>query len=121
MHQVFDGYVGGEAEGAVAQCHGISQGHDAADNGPGHPLVLFRGALQSFTHSDYFARWFAAGDGPGVRGAHHYALEDGLSADQGFFAALECRQKLYGGQETKIVFKRTHGYWMLHGGGKCHD
>ena len=38
----------------------------------------------------------AAGDGPGVRGAHHYAFEHSLAADEGFFAAFKGWQELNG-------------------------
>ena len=71
--------------------------------------MLFRRTLERFAHSDHFARGLAAGDGPGVRRAHHHALEHGLPADQGFFATFKRGQKLHGHQETHEISQKTHG------------
>jgi hypothetical protein len=38
-----------------------------------------------------------------MRGAHHNALENRLSAYESFFAALKRGQELNGGQESEIV------------------
>ena len=40
LHYFFDGHIRGEAQGAVAQVHGIAERHHAADDGPGHPFML---------------------------------------------------------------------------------
>jgi len=54
--------------------------------------MLFRGALERFAQGDNFPGGLAAGDCPGVRRAHHDALEHGLAADEGFFSALKGRE-----------------------------
>jgi hypothetical protein len=108
LHYVFDGYVGGETQGAVAEGHGVAERHDSADDGPGHPFVLFRGTLERFAHGDHFARGLAAGDRPGVRRAHHHAFQHSLAADQGFFATFKRGQKLHGHQETHDISQRMH-------------
>jgi hypothetical protein len=66
--------------------------------------MFLGGTLQRFAHGDDFAGRFAAGDSPGVRRAHHNAFEHGLSADQRFFAAFEGGKKLYGGEESQVIF-----------------
>ncbi len=75
--------------------------------------MLLRGALQRLAHGHDFARGLTAGDGPGVRGAHHHALKHGLSADQSFFAAFERGQKLNGGEKSQVISEFQHEYWML--------
>ena len=55
-HHVFDGDVGRKTQGAEAKRHGVAQRHDAANDGPGHPLVFFRGTLQRLAHGHHFAR-----------------------------------------------------------------
>jgi hypothetical protein len=45
--------------------------------------------------------------------AHHDALEHGLAADQGLFAAFKRWQKLDGNHETYKISQRTHDCWML--------
>jgi hypothetical protein len=65
-------------------------------------------ALEWFTHGDHFAGRLAAGDRPGVRGAHHDSLKHGLSADQGFFPAFQGGEKLDGGEESQVIFQSTH-------------
>ena len=89
FHHFFDGDVGGEAEGAVAEGHGVAERHNSADDGPGHPLVFFRRAIEGLAQGDHFAGRLAAGDRPGVRRTHHYAFEHSLSANQGFFATFK--------------------------------
>ena len=110
LHHVFDGDVGREAQGAVAEIHGVAQSHNAAHDGPGHPFMFFGGSLERFAHGDHFAGGFAASDGPGVRGAHHHALQHGLSADQRFFPAFQGGQKLHGGEESQVISQCTHDY-----------
>ena len=113
LHYVFERDVGGEAEGAVAQVHGVTERHNAADDGPSHPFVLVGRARERFAHGDYFAGGLAAGDGPGMRRTHHDALEDSLAADEGFFAAFKGGEKLHGYQEAHEISQRTHCCWML--------
>jgi hypothetical protein len=57
----------------------------------------------------------AAGDGPGMWGAHHDAFENGLAADQGFLAAFESRQELDGYQKTPQCSEKLHIDWMFSG------
>ncbi len=70
--------------------------------------MLFRRTLQGLTHGYHFARRLAAGNSPGVRRTHHHAFEHGLTADQGFFAALKGGKKLHGYQETNEISQRAH-------------
>ena len=65
--------------------------------------MSFGGALQRFAHGDDFAGRLAAGDGPGVRGAHHNSFKHGLSADQSFFATFQGGQKLDGDEESQVI------------------
>ena len=41
LQYVFDRYVRRETQGAVAEGHGVAERHDSADDGPGHPFMLF--------------------------------------------------------------------------------
>src|SRR3982074_2351558 len=93
LHHVFYGDICREPEGAIAEIHRVAKRHYAADDGRCPPFMLFRRALHGFADRNYFARWLAAGDRPGVRRAHHHALEHGLSADQCLFATLERGKK----------------------------
>ena len=70
--------------------------------------MFLRGTFERFAHGDNFAGRFAAGDGPGMRGAHHNPLKHGLSADQSFFPTFEGREKLYRGQESQIISESSH-------------
>jgi hypothetical protein len=65
--------------------------------------MFFRGALQRFTHGDHFAGGFTAGNGPGVRRAHHHAFQHGLAANQGFLPALKGGKKLDSDEETNEI------------------
>jgi hypothetical protein len=62
--------------------------------------MLFREALERLALGRKFAVRLAAGNGPGVRGAHHDAFEHSLAADEGFFAAFKRWQELDGDQKT---------------------
>ena len=104
LHHVFDGDVGREAQGAVAEIHGVAESHHAAHDGPRHPFMLLGGTLERFAHGDHFARRFTAGDCPGVRRAHHHALQNGLPADKRFFPSFEGGEKLDGGEEPQVIF-----------------
>jgi hypothetical protein len=65
--------------------------------------MFLGGAIERFAHRDNFARRFAAGDGPGVRGAHHYSFEHGLPSDQRLLPTLEGWKKLDGGEESQVI------------------
>jgi hypothetical protein len=75
--------------------------------------MLFGGAIERFGHGDDLAGRLAAGDSPGVRRAHHNAFEYGLAADESFFSAFKSRKKLNRSEESEIVKKTAHSYWML--------
>jgi hypothetical protein len=92
-----------KAQGAVAEIHGVAERHHAAHDGPSHPFMFLGWALERFAQGDDFSGGFAAGNCPGVRGAHHHALEHGLASHQSFLAAFKGGQKLHGNQESQVI------------------
>ena len=106
--QFVEGDIGGETEGAESERHGVAQSDYAADDRPAHPFMLFGKPLQRFAVGGNFARRLAARDCPGVRRAHHNALEHGLAADQGLLAALQRGQELDRHQESQPRFQKPH-------------
>jgi hypothetical protein len=48
-----------------------------------------------------------------MRASHHYPLEDGLAAYQGFLAAFERGQELHSDEETPECSQEPHGDWMI--------
>jgi hypothetical protein len=49
-----------------------------------------------------------------MRGAHHYAFEDSLAADEGLLTALQSRQELDRRQETHHLLPMSHSHLMFH-------
>lgn len=95
------GGVGGEAKGPDAESHSLAEGAQAAKDGVFKERVLFAHAGDGFFFHDDFAIGFAYGDAIAVRRAHHYALHDGLTADEGFLTAFEHGEHLDMGEKTK--------------------
>ena len=84
--------IGGKAQRPEAKSHGLTQCDHAANDRPSHPLVLFRGAFQGLGMRGNGAVGAAHADAPGVRRAHHDALQHRLAAHQGLFTAFQRRQ-----------------------------
>src|SRR5207248_9686876 len=93
-------HVRREAQSAEAERHRVTKSHDATDDWPAHPFMLFGEPLQWLAYARKFTGLLAAGDAPGMRRAHHNAFEHGLDADQRLFAAFECGQQLDGYKKT---------------------
>src|SRR5258708_5324694 len=83
--------VDGELGSAESELHRLAQRDQPANKRPGHPVMFIRGAQQRLRMNDnlsqsagvrFRALWLAHGNTPGVRRAHHYALKDGLAANQ---------------------------------------
>ena len=95
--------VGGILQRLEAERHGLTEGHDAAHEGPAHPLMFFREAFDGLGMVHHFFLWIAHGNTEGVRGAHHDALEHRLPADERFFAALQGGEQLDRGHKSKPI------------------
>ena len=108
-------HIGRIAQRAEAQHHSLSQRHDAANHRPSHPLMLLRKPLQRLRMRRNRAIRLAHRDTPGMRRAHHHALQHGLPADQGLLAAFQRRQELDSSHETKVLAQFSHSDWMFLG------
>ena len=108
--QFIERHVGRELQSPEAQGHGMAERDHATDDRPGHPFAFFGQPLQRFAVRGDFAGRLAAGNGPGMRRAHHNALKHSLAADQRLLAALKSGQKLHGHQEAPPGSQETHGY-----------
>ncbi len=86
--------VGGEFEGFHAEHQGLAERGKTAQNGVFCPRIFFGEARDGEFFGDDVARSFADRDAIAVRGAHHDAFHDGLSADQRLFTGFENGEKL---------------------------
>jgi hypothetical protein len=55
-----------------------------------------------------------------VRGSHHNAFKNSLTADECLLSTLQSRQKLNGNEKPKIVKKATHWYLDAPEAGETH-
>ena len=101
-------HVGREAQRADAQLHGLVESSDAAKNRVLVDLVALRHAVDGHFLGDDPAIRLAHRDAITVRGAHHHAFHDGLPADEGFLAALQCGQHLRMHEDAE---KSAEGHW----------
>src|SRR5262249_20034195 len=86
----------------------MAQNHHSADQRPSHPLMLLRRPFQRLRVSHDFAGRLPHRDAPSMRRAHHYALENGLAADEGLLTAFESGKQLQGSQKTPENMHFSH-------------
>jgi len=110
--EIFEHCIGGKLQCAKAKGHGVAKRHDAADYWPAHPLVLIGGPCGLLAMSDDLTGRLSDGDPPGMRRAHHDALEHSLTADEGFLSALKSGKQLHCCEETYELAENPHSYWL---------
>ncbi len=99
--EAFERDVGGVAQGAEAERHRLSQRDHAANHRPAHPLVALRRARHRLRVHRHLPRRLAHRDSPGMRRAHHHALQHGLAAhERCLLAVFQGGEQLRGGKQA---------------------